>query len=74
MTVFFQMYIGGFGGSKNGRKIAGKSHPRKLRQAIVATVFPQSLYLFHCGTPNYTEGDKITFAFAVTHHQNSSQE
>ena len=36
---------------------------------------PQSLYLFNCGIQNMTTvGHTITFAFAVTHQQNLSQD
>jgi hypothetical protein len=61
-------------GAKTDEKSQESLIDENYDKPIFATVFPQSLYLFHCGTPNYTEGDKITFAFAVTHHQNSSQE
>ncbi len=47
---------------------------QKLLLHTVEIVFPLSLYLFHCSIQNNAIGDKTTFAFAVTHHQNLSQE
>ena len=40
---------------------------------IVEIAFPRSVYLFHCSIQNKAGGDETTFAFAVAHHQNSTQ-
>jgi len=45
----------------------GKKNP------IVKIAFPRSVFLFHCSIQNNVGGDETTFAFAVTHHQHSSQ-
>ena len=62
-----------FGRIKNGQKMFDFLMDVNCIQHIVAIVFPRSLYLFHCGIQNNAVGDNFTFAFAVTHHQNSSQ-
>ena len=40
---------------------------------MVQIVFPWLVYLFYCSIQTNAGGDESTFAFAVTHHQNSSQ-
>jgi hypothetical protein len=62
-----------FGGNKNGQKSLEFILDKNSHVTIVEIAFPRSVYLFHCSTPNNAGGDETTFAFAVTHHQNSSQ-
>ena len=61
-----------FGGKKNGRKSLEFILDKNSLVPIAEIAFPRSVYLFHCSIQNNAGGDEATFAFAVTHHQNSS--
>ena len=56
------------------KRLLGCFFGRKLLIPIFEIFFPQSLHLFQCGIQNNVVGEKINIAFAVTHHQNQSQE
>jgi hypothetical protein len=73
-TVRIETYTSLFGGKvltdkKSLEFILGKNS----LVPIVEIAFPRSVYLFHCSIQNNAGGDETTFAFAITHHQNSSQ-
>ena len=62
-----------FGGNKNEQKIIGIYFETKNCLCLSLKLPSPDQYLFHCSIQNNTGGDETTFAFAVTHHQNSSQ-
>ena len=61
-------------GTKTGENLQERFLGQKLLVPIVEIVFPQSSFLFYCGIHNNAVGDNITFAFALTHHQNLTHE
>jgi hypothetical protein len=61
-------------GTKTDEELLEFILDKNLLVPIVEIAFPRSVYLFHCSIQNNAGGDETTFAFAVTHHQNLSQE